>query len=333
MPWTPLETLRQRIHEAGGFVNAHAHFDRAYTVQPADVGIGGNSNRHLFDKWEIVNKYKSGATEETYFEHIELALDAMQRQRVQACLSFIDCDPVCEDRAVRVASAIREDMKFEAEADGDPSRMKFIIACQTLQGVRDPEARKWTEKALDYVDIIGGLPKRDYPYDGEHLDTLMGWAKDTGKRLHVHVDQLNSPDEYETEKLARYTMRHGLEGQVTAVHSISLAAHPERYRREVYKMCRDAGLSFVTCPTAWIDARRSPVWTPTHNAITPLDEMLEEGLVVAIGTDNIADVYKPYCDGDLMTELRVLLEATHTYDLDSLVRVATANGLKVLGLD
>lgn len=69
-----------------------------------------------------------------------------------------------------------------------------------------------------------------------------------------------------------------------------------------------------------------------HNAVTPIDEMIPLGITVAIGTDNIADVYKPFCDGDLLTELRVLLEATHFYDLDELVKIATVNGRKVLGL-
>jgi len=98
-------------------------------------------------------------------------------------------------------------------------------------------------------------------------------------------------------------------------------------------MSRDAGLSFISCPSAWIDAKRNETMTPTHNAITPIDEMIPEGLIVAIGTDNISDVYKPFCNGDMMTELRMLLEATHFYDIEELVKVATANGRHVLGLD
>lgn len=322
MPWTPLDTLKERILEAGGFVNAHAHFDRAYTVTLSDVVPDqGNSNRHLFEKWELVNDYKANANEETYYSQIGMAMSTMDKQGVQATLSFVDCDPISGDRALKAALRVKE------ESDG-----KLLLACQTLRGVRHPAARACLERALEHIDIIGGLPKKDAPHEKDHLHTLFSMAKATGKRVHVHVDQLNTPHEKETELLARMTMLHGLEGRVTAIHSISLASHPEAYRREVYKMCRDAGLSFVACPTAWIDARRSPVLSPTHNAITPLDELLEEGLTVAIGTDNIADIYKPFCDGDMMTELRVLLEATHTYDIDALVDVATVNGLEVLGL-
>jgi len=116
------------------------------------------------------------------------------------------------------------------------------------------------------------------------------------------------------------------------VHGISIAAHPKSYRLELYKLCNDAGLSFVACPTAWIDSRRTEILSPTHNSVTPIDEMIPAGLTVALGSDNICDIYKPYADGNMETELRVLLESTHFYEMDELLKVATVNGLKVLGL-
>ena len=98
-------------------------------------------------------------------------------------------------------------------------------------------------------------------------------------------------------------------------------------------MSADAGLSFVTCPTAWIDSKRKETLTPTHNAITPVEEMLEYGLVVAIGSDNIHDVYKPYSTGDMSTELKFLLEALHMYDPKVLSEIATTNGRLVIGME
>ena len=98
-------------------------------------------------------------------------------------------------------------------------------------------------------------------------------------------------------------------------------------------MSLDAGLSFVTCPTAWIDHRRNESKSVTHNSITPIDEMVPLGIPVAIGSDNICDVYKPFSNGDMMVELRFLLEATHFYDIEKLVKIATTNGRKIIGLN
>jgi len=319
--WTPLETLKVRIRQAGGWVNAHAHFDRALSVRKEDFEED-RVNRHLHEKWELVDAYKSASTEDDYYATIDRACRYQATQGVSSALSFIDCDEVCGDRAIKGSLRVKADNNFN-----------LLTACQTLKGVLHPEARRWFDWASEHVDIIGGLPAKDAGREAEHLDVLLARAKVLGKRAHIHVDQLNITEERETELLARKVMEHGMGGRVTAVHGISLATHAKDYRFEVYKMCLDAGLSFVACPTAWIDHRRSERLQPFHNAVTPIDEMIPLGITVAIGTDNIADVYKPYCDGDLLTELRALLEATHFYDLDELVKIATSNGRLVLGLD
>jgi cytosine/creatinine deaminase len=193
-------------------------------------------------------------------------------------------------------------------------------------------ARERFEQSLEFVDIIGGLPGADKGFETEHLDVLMQRGKETKKRVHVHVDQLNCATEKETEVLARKVIEWGMEGQVTAVHGISIAAHEKNYRNEVYKMCVDAGLSFVACPGAWLDARRTETLAPSHNAVTPIDEMIPKGIVVALGSDNICDVYKPFANGNMLTELRMLLESTHFYERSELIKIATTNGRKVLGV-
>ena len=88
----------------------------------------------------------------------------------------------------------------------------------------------------------------------------------------------------------------------------------------------------ITCPTAWIDSKRNENLSVTHNSIAPVEELVKFGITVGIGADNIADVYKPFTDGDMWTELRFLLETCHYYDLDELVKISTLNGRKILGV-
>ena len=88
----------------------------------------------------------------------------------------------------------------------------------------------------------------------------------------------------------------------------------------------------ISCPTAWIDNRRNEDLTPTHNAITPVDEMVPLGVTVALGTDNICDLYLPHIDGDLWTELRLMMAAARYMNIKELVNIATLNGRKVLGI-
>ena len=241
---------------------------------------------------------------------------------VTSACTFIDIDNITQAAAYTAALSIKE--KYSASFD-------LKLACQTIKGVLSERERRLLELWVPELDIIGSLPAADKDISA-HLDVVMGWAKLYNKRLHVHVDQLNHPAEKETELLARKTIEWGLEGRVTAVHALSLACHPVAYRHEIYKLSKDAGLSYITCPSAWIDHPRSEILVPSHNAITPAEELLDHDIVVAIGSDNIHDIYKPYSDGDMMFELRLLLEACKIYDVDKLVKIATANGKKVLGL-
>jgi cytosine/adenosine deaminase-related metal-dependent hydrolase len=61
--------------------------------------------------------------------------------------------------------------------------------------------------------------------------------------------------------------------------------------------------------------------------------MVAAGITVALGPDDIQDIYKPFTDGDMWIEMRFLLEAQRLYDLDTLADIATINGRKALFLD
>ena len=312
-----LKSLRKKIVGKGGFVNSHAHFDRAYT---SELFSEKQKKLHLHKKWKLNDNFKKTASMKCYEHNIDRAVLTQIEFGVTSACTFVDIDDVTQSAAYSAASFVKKKYK-------DTFDLK--IACQTIKGVICRKQRLIIEPWLSELDIIGSLPAADGDMS-KHLDIVMGWSKKYNKRLHVHVDQLNHPSEKETELLARKTIEWGLEDRVTAVHSLSLACHPIEYRKEIYKISKDAGLSFITCPSAWIDHPRREDLVPSHNAITPVDELLEHDLVVAIGSDNINDIYKPYSDGDMMFELRLLLEACKIYDETNLIRIATTNGKRVI---
>ena len=322
--WNFQHLLVEEIKKNGGWVNAHAHIDRAFTITPESLDI--YRKHSLEEKWDLVDVVKT-ASEEDYYQRISKALELMISQGVTAVGSFIDIDPVAEDRAAKAAVRAKEMYK---------DQIKVVLINQVLKGVIEPEARKWFDRAMEYVDIVGGLPKRDERDHGkgsEHMDILLETAKKHGKMVHVHVDQFNTQTDKETELLAEKTIEHGMQGKVVAVHSISLAAHPKEYRERVYKKLKEAELMMIGCPTAWIDAPRHEDLQPFHNALTPVDELVKQGITVAIGSDNIADYMLPFTDGDMWSELKLMAIGNRFMDLDELVKIATVNGRKVLGLE
>jgi len=314
------EHIISEINKKGGFVNTHAHLDRAYTINFDNLHL---ANATLKEKWYLVDSIKRNSTVYQIYDRMAYAVEKMIEQNVQAVGTFIDVDEVIGDKSIRAAELLKQ------QTAGD-IQIKFIN--QALKGVINPESKKWFDMGAEFVDIIGGLPAKDEGHEEEHIDILMETAKKYNKPVHVHVDQLNTAEEKETELLARKTIEHGLEGRVTAIHSISVAAHKREYREELYKLMKKAQLHVISCPTAWIDGKRNEVLAPTHNSVTPIDEMIPAGINVAIGTDNIADMLKPFTDGDMWTEVRFLLESCRFYNIEELVNISTVNGLKVLDI-
>lgn len=317
----PKEAVIARIKELGGWVNTHAHLDRAYSLTEDTFSL---TNSYLKEKWHLVDEMKRGSSVDDIYDRMERAVNYFLEQGTQAIGTFIDVDEVIEDRSMKAAQRLKDNYGKDVE-------LRF--ANQVLKGVIDPRAREWFDLSADFVDIIGGLPAKDFGREEEHLDILLSTAKEKGKLVHVHVDQLNTDEETETELLANKTIEHGMQGKVSAVHSISVAAHPKKYRMELYELIKKADMHIISCPTAWIDHNRTERLAPSHNSMTPVDEMVPAGITVAFGTDNINDIYKPYSDGHLWTELRVMLEACHFYNVEELARIATVNGLKVLGIE
>lgn len=323
----PKAILIEKIRARGGWVNAHTHFDRSFIVNWDNWKQTGDP---LHMKWDHPDEFKSKVTVDEIVGHMSRVIDNQLEQGVQAIGSFVDCDSIVKDKNLRAVEKLKERYK------GAPIQIKLIH--QPIKGLMDETERKWFEEAASFVDILGGLPERDSKLKigvdrkAEHLDILFETAKKYNKPLHVHVDQLNLPEQRDTELLIKKTKEHGYKGMVTAIHCISVGAQPKAYREKIYKGLVEQDITVVACPTAWIDSRRSEILAPSHNSVTPIDEMIPAGVRVALGTDDIADIYKPFSDGDMWTELRTLLEATHTYDIDALVEIATTNGLIALGL-
>lgn len=319
----PKKELLKFIKQKGGFVNAHAHIDRAYILTKDNFHLASSS---LQTKWALPDEFKRRASVGDIYANMARAVEAMCAQGVQALGSFIDVDPIVKDKAIKAAQKVRDNFKKDI-------KIKFIN--QTVKGVIEPEARQWFELGAQFADIIGGLPEYDAGKEARHLDILFEAAKKNGgKMIHVHIDQFNSPKQRNTELLAKKTNEHNYNGKVVAVHCISVAAQPEAYRQKLYKQMKKAKTMVVTCPLAYIASRRSEIIAPTHNSIAPVDEMLAAGLTVGLGSDNIRDMYMPFADGDMWSEMRALIEACYLRDLDleSLAEIATTNGLKTLGL-
>lgn len=317
--WDLIALLKQKISEKGGPVCCHAHFDKAYVITPETLQM---TLEHMEVKWDLWKEVKRKYTHENLIERISLSAENMIRQGSKICRTNIDVDSTVGMMCIESALEVKEKYKDQIEIQ---------ICSQVLEGALTPEAQEYILKAAPFVDVLGGLPSRERPRQGEHLDFIFETAKKFKKTVDVHIDQNNDPEEKDTELLARKVIEHGMQGKVNAVHACSLAAQEETYMKEVIKLIKEADMSVIVCPRAMLDnLQPRDKKGPIHNSIAPVPELIEGGVNVAIGVDNVHDYFCPFIDGDIFTELLFLIETCRFYDIEELVNIATTNGMKIL---
>lgn len=318
-PWDLKSQMLAAIKDRGGFVNCHAHFDKAFYITKEGLD---KSMVDMEEKWRMSDDIKKASSQEDIEKRIRTALDILIEQGCKLTCSFIDAYEAVGHRAIDAALKVKEEYK---------DKIKLLTITQPLGGLVDEGARKLYEEITAKADIAGGLPSKDRPRDDENLNIQFEIAKNLNKPIHVHIDQENNPEEKDTEKLVKATKKNGYEGRVVAVHAISTSAQPAPYRARLYKEMAEVGMAVAVCPSAALGMRQlNNLQSGLHNSIANVPEMLEAGVTVGLGVDNVYDYYQPFVDGDMWTEMRLLQEACRYYNFEELIKIATENGKKLL---
>lgn len=318
-PWNLKAQMLEAIKQKGGWVNCHAHFDKAFYITKDGLD---KSMVDMEVKWRMSDDIKRASSQQDIEQRLRAALDILIAQGCRLTCTFVDAYAAVGHKAIDAANKVKEEYK---------DKITLLTITQPLGGLLDKPARDLYEAITAQADIAGGLPSKDRPRDDENLDMLFQIAKHLNKPVHAHIDQENNPHEKDTEKLLDFTEKHGYQGRVVAVHVLSVSAQPKDYRARIYKRMKDLGVAAVTCPSAGISMRQlNDFVSGVHNSIANVPEMLEAGVLVGLGVDNVCDFYQPFIDGDLWIELHMLMEACRYYNFNELTDIATTNGRKIL---
>jgi len=310
-PWNLRTTFLESIAERGGFASYHAHFDKAYLISDENLKLGMVD---MQKKWALYDYLKENYTHDDLVERISRCVQKMIDQGVTHCRTLVDADSTVKLLPIRAAIEVRERFR---------GRITFEIGTQPLKGVLEPESRKYFVKACELADVIGGLPSKDRPTPEKHIDFILSLGRDMRKPVDVHVDQENNPMESETEMLVDKTVEHGMQGQVCAIHAISVSARAHIEQERIVSKLKDADVGVIVCPSAAISMKQLETTAPLHNSIAPVPMLLAKGVRTYLGIDNISDLFMPLVDGDMWFECRLLMEACRHYDIDAIARLAS----------
>jgi cytosine/adenosine deaminase-related metal-dependent hydrolase len=318
-PWDLRARFLEMVRQRGGWSNHHAHFDKAYLISPANLALGFAD---MEKKWTLYRHLKENYTHEDLVERISRGLQAVVDQGSQYCRTMVDADSIIGLKPIHAALEVKK--RFQ-------DKIRFEIGVQPLEGLLQTEASlaQYLE-ACKLADFCGGLPSKDRGQEEKHLDIVMKAAKEMGKNVEVHVDQENNPLQNETELLCLKTIEHGMQGRVYGIHSISVSAKEEIEQDRIVALCKKADVGIVICPSAALSMKMLPMKSPLHNSIGPFVKLKNAGVRTYLGIDNIADLFMPVVDGDMWTEVRMLMEACRHYDLEEVADWATQPPLHIV---
>ena len=301
----------KRVREEGGFRCYHAHFDKAYLINEDNMI---RSQKSLQEKWKIYREFKENYTEEDLLKRMSKCVDNLLDQGVSYIRTFVDADSVVNQKCIDAGVKLKEKYK---------DIVKIDLAIQPLEGLEDKKSRDNFIEACKKSDFIGGLPDRDSSHR-KHIEMLFDLSIKLDKPIDIHVGQNNIPSEKETELVLDIIEEYNLKQKVSLVHCISLSCQEEEYVRQQAMRMKLLDVDVIVCPSAAISMKQNhSEFAPIHNSIAPINILLEEGVKVKLGIDNISDLFMPLVDGDLWFETRLLMEATRIYDFDKIISIVS----------
>jgi cytosine deaminase len=296
----------------------HAHLDKALTAARMPAGTGADLVEAVA-QWRELAPSIDGA-------------DVLNRARTAV-----------ERYVARGITTIRTHV--DAPADGDPLRMldalltlrDELAGSVTLQvcllGGWHTPTEVFAEAAARGVDALGGCPHLA-PDPRAEITRVLDVAERTGLPVDLHADEQTAlPDDgvLDVEELARQVIARGLTQRVTASHAVRLGSLPPARLATVVDLIARAGLGVVTLPITnlYLQGRDATHLVP--RGLTAVRALLDAGIPVAAGADNLRDPFNPAGSGDPFETTSLLMTAAHLSAREALDAVTTG-ARTVLGL-
>ena len=193
------------------------------------------------------------------------------------------------------------------------------------------------EAARRGVDVIGAIPHfEDTREDGvRSVEIAVDIAQRYGLRIDAHCDEIDDEQSRFVEVLAAQAHRTGLRDRVTASHTTAMGSYNAAYSYKLRRIVARSGINLVCNPIVNLHLQGRFDSYPKRRGLTQVKEMLEAGVNVAFGHDDIMDPWYPMGTAN---PVQVAYVGAHATQLTSPAEVAecfrmiTDRAAAVLGL-
>ncbi len=303
----------------------HAHLDKAFTADLVENRTGDLLGAIL--AWTA---HRPTLTVEDIARRAEAAVRLSLANGITAIRTHVDVGSDVGLRGIEALCIVRDRMRSMVDIEivtlVAPSLMGWTVADQTAL---------LCEAMAIGADTVGGAPYLD-PDPAAAIDRLVAVALDHDAAIDLHTDETLDPAVLTLRDFARIVGQAGLQGRAAASHCVSLGVQSHDIQREVAEACAEAGVSIITLPQTNLFLQSREIRTSVPRGLTAIASLLEAGVTVAGGADNLQDPFNTVGRGDPMETAALLVMAGHlapglAYDLVS-NQPRRAMGLPAVGL-
>ena len=203
--------------------------------------------------------------------------------------------------------------------------------------VADPEAPALLREALSMgAAAVGGLPEVEASVEDQrtHIETVLDLAAAFDVGVEMHCDYLDRVELKTLEMLAEATRAHGMQGRVVASHCNALSLYPDAEVARVIDKVLAAEMAIAVLPIANLQMLGGTGRTPHNRGSSRVKELLDAGVNVAAGADNMYDIWYRFNRMD-PTELAYMTVHSAGLRTDDEVRegfeMVTTRAAKIIG--
>jgi cytosine deaminase len=175
---------------------------------------------------------------------------------------------------------------------------------------------------------VGGFPSLD-PDPPAAVEALAELAAGCGVGLDLHVDETTDPDIFALGRLIEVAAA-GFPGPVTASHAVTLGLLAPDRQRAVAEAMAAAGMGVVCLPQTNLLLQGRGAGSLAPRGLTALRPLLDAGVALGAGGDNIQDGFNPLGRADPFETASLLVAAGHLTVPEALAAV-TSGAARVIG--
>lgn len=307
------------------FIESHVHLDSALTAGEPRWNESGT----LFEGIACWAERKGKLTRQDVKKRAREAIRKQAVNGVGHIRTHVDVtDP--SFTALEALLELREELKDE---------VNIQIVAFPQEGIMSyPDGKKLMEEAAKMgVDVLGAIPHYEYTreYGVESINFIIELAEKYGLLVDVHCDEIDDEQSRFVEVLATRAYESGLGSKVTASHTTAMHSYNNAYAYKLFRILKLSNINVVCNPLVNTHLQGRFDTYPKRRGVTRVKELLNEGINVSFGHDDIFDPWYPLGNGDMRDVVHMGLHVCQMMGYEEILNsynLITYNAAKTLYL-